>query len=141
MMDLSEQRFFQSYVTLKHPTIWRLFPSCVYPQFLDEHQEKEHKGRKSSQEPPGPVVKRVGQGVVCDNRERLLALNLKVVQVHPWEVLYYLVSVGHNCGLAYANFTLLCEHLLKRKHGISESHDQSMEKWKHTEPTIPLIIV
>ena len=97
--------------TLKHPTIWRFFPCCVNPQFLDEHQEEKDKGRKAGQEHPRPRVKGVGQGVERHDRERPLALHLKIVQVHPGEVLNYLVSVRHNCGLPNANFTLLCENL------------------------------
>ena len=101
----------QSDITLKHPAIWGLFPCCVDPKLLDEHQEGKYKDGKPKQEPPRIVVKGDGQGVVCNYLEWLLALHLKVVQVHPGEVLNQLVSVRHDRGLPYANLTLFSVNL------------------------------
>ena len=100
---------------MKYPTIWRPFPSCVDPQLLDKHQEDKNKGGKPDKEAPCPAVKGVSQSVVCGYRKGPLALHLKVVQVHPWEVLNHLVSVRHDRGLPYTNFALLCENLQRRK--------------------------
>ena len=98
-------------ITLKQPPIWRLLPSGVDPQLLYEHQEQIDERREPHQEPPRPVVKRVCQCVIADDRKGLLTLHLEVVQKHPGEILDHLVPVWHDSGLSYANFTLLGENL------------------------------
>ena len=98
-------------ITLKQPPIWRLLPSGVDPQLLYEHQEQIDERREPHQEPPRPVVKRVCQCVIADDRKGLLTLHLEVVQKHPGEILNHLVPVWHDGGLSYANFTLLGENL------------------------------
>ena len=77
----------QSDITLKHPAIWGLFPCCMDPKLLDEQQEAKNKYGKPKQEAPSDVVKGDCQGIVCYNHLWLLALHLKVVQVHPGKVL------------------------------------------------------